>query len=33
MNKTINVQQWTKGTYFVRVINNNAVSIQKLIVR
>jgi hypothetical protein len=31
--KSINVEQWAKGTYFVRVINNSAVAIQKLIVR
>ena len=33
LNKTINVQQWTKGTYFVRVVNNDAVAVQKLIVK
>lgn len=31
--KSINVEQWAKGTYFVRIINNDAVAIQKLIVR
>ncbi|MBR5783613.1 MAG: fibronectin type III domain-containing protein, partial [Bacteroidales bacterium] len=33
LDKTINVEHWTRGTYFVRVVNNDAVAVQKLIVK
>ena len=33
LSKSINIEQWAKGTYFVRIINNETVAIQKLIVR
>lgn len=33
LSKSINVEQWAKGTYFVRIINNESVAVQKLVVR